>query len=237
MIAYDVRHYNSIGSTNDEAQRLARDGAVHGTVVCAREQTAGRGRHARQWHSPAGNLYVSILLRLDMQPSRIAQLSFVAALAVGDTLDQFLPDGVGTELKWPNDVLVHRAKIAGILIENMATATIVGTGLNLRHAPTDAPYPVTSLAAIGRDSPDARLVLQVLLDAFARRYGDWMGHGFAATRTAWLTRAHPTGSPLRVTIGDRSIEGCFVDLGHDGALIIETADGPKHFVAGEVGLV
>ncbi len=73
MIGFDVRHYHSVGSTNDEAMRLARDGAAHGTVVCADEQTAGRGRLSRQWHSPAGNLYLSILLR--RLPDRVAQLN------------------------------------------------------------------------------------------------------------------------------------------------------------------
>ncbi len=236
MIVFDVRHYDSIGSTNDEALRLARTGAAHGTVVCAREQTAGRGRQARHWHSPAGNLYVSILLRLDLAPGKAAELSFVVALAVADTVDRLLSDGVRASLKWPNDVLVRGAKISGILLEYADAAVIVGIGVNIRHAPLDMPYPVTSLAASGAVATTTDATLQVLLEAVVGRVADWQETGFATTRTAWLARAHPAGSPLRITVGSGSIEGRFADLAHDGALIIETADGPARFVAGEVGV-
>ena len=234
MMAFDIRHYHSIRSTNDEAMRLARTGASHGTVVVAREQTAGRGRQARRWHSPAGNLHASILLRTDVPPARIPQLSFVTALAVADAADAFLPGNIRAALKWPNDVLVRGAKIAGILIECTEAAAIVGIGLNVLHAAPDAPYPVTTLAASGEGPSEPDAVLQVLLEAFHRRSADWQDQGFAPVRAAWLKRAHPAGSSLRLTVGNRSIEGRFADLGHDGALVIETATGLERFVAGEV---
>ncbi len=142
---FDVRHYESLGSTNDEARRLADAGAAHGTVVAAREQTAGRGRVGRSWVSPPGNLYLSVLLRLDLPPARRAELSFVAALAVFDLVDAVLP-GSRVMLKWPNDVLVEDAKISGILVEQADAATIVGIGVNVAHCPADTPYPATSLA-------------------------------------------------------------------------------------------
>jgi BirA family transcriptional regulator, biotin operon repressor / biotin---[acetyl-CoA-carboxylase] ligase len=234
VIGFDIRHYDSIGSTNDEAMRLARAGASHGTVVAAREQTAGRGRHARHWHSPAGNLHASILLRTDVPPARIPQLSFVAALAVADAADAFLPGNVRAELKWPNDVLVGGAKVAGILIESTDAAAIVGIGMNVLHAAPDAPYPVTTLAACGAGTSEPAAVLQVLLEAFRRRSADWQDQGFAPVRAGWLERAQPAGTMLRVIVGNRSIEGRFADLGHDGALVIETAAGLERFVAGEV---
>jgi BirA family biotin operon repressor/biotin-[acetyl-CoA-carboxylase] ligase len=234
MIAFDIQHYDSIGSTNDEAMRLARAGAAHGTVVCAREQTTGRGRQARRWHSPAGNLHASILLRTDLPPWRIPQLSFVAALAVADAADAFLPVAARAELKWPNDVLVRGAKVAGVLIESQDATAIVGIGMNVAHAPPDAPYPVTTLAASGAGTLEPGAVLQVLLQALRHRFSEWRDQGFASVRTDWLARAHPAGSPLRLTVGDRWIEGRFADLGHDGALVIETADGLQRFVAGEV---
>jgi BirA family biotin operon repressor/biotin-[acetyl-CoA-carboxylase] ligase len=236
VIDYDVRRHDSIGSTNDEALRLAREGAAHGTVVCAREQLAGRGRQGRQWHSPVGNLYVSILLRPDVAPGQAATLSFVTALAVADTVDAFLPGGMHAVLKWPNDVLVQGAKIAGILLEYADAAVVVGIGLNIEHTPTGTPYAVTSVRqVIGlTNTPTATTLLQPLLDAFARRYCTWQHHGFAATRTAWLARAHPAGTPLRVTLGNGQIDGRFSDLAKDGALIIETPMGQRHIIAGEV---
>jgi BirA family biotin operon repressor/biotin-[acetyl-CoA-carboxylase] ligase len=235
VIAFDIRYYDSIGSTNDEAMRLARDGAAHGTVVCAREQTAGRGRLSRQWHSPAGNLYLSIVLRLDAVADRVAQISFVTALAVADTVDHLLPGDVRAALKWPNDVLIRGAKVAGILIEAAGAMAIVGVGVNLRHAPADARYPVTTLAAECAAPLDD--VLHALLDSFARWFATWRRDGFPAIRTAWLPRAHPPGSPLRVAIGDSVMEGRFAGLADDGALLLETADGPVRFVAGDVVLV
>ena len=82
MIAFDIRHYDSIASTSDEAMRLAAKGAPHGTVVHADEQTTGRGRLSRQWFSPPGNLYLSIVLRLNLPAVRSVEIGFVAALAV-----------------------------------------------------------------------------------------------------------------------------------------------------------
>jgi BirA family transcriptional regulator, biotin operon repressor / biotin---[acetyl-CoA-carboxylase] ligase len=232
LIAFDVRHYDSIDSTSDEAMRLARAGAAHGTVVCAREQTAGRGRRARQWHSPAGNLHASILLRLELVPGVVAQLSFVTALAVADAVDALLPRGVRAALKWPNDVLVRGAKVAGILIEATGSVVVVGIGINVRHAPSDAPYPVTTLG-VG----SVRSVLDLVLAAFSRRLDEWQSGGFGATRRDWLARAHPPGTTLHIVAGDRTIEGRFVELAADGALVVDTDDGPRRCVAGEVAIV
>jgi BirA family biotin operon repressor/biotin-[acetyl-CoA-carboxylase] ligase len=234
VIAYDVRRYDSIGSTNDAALELARTGAAHGTVVFAREQTAGRGRQARHWHSPTGNLYSSILLRPDASPGRAAELSFVAALAVADTVDGCLPDGVRARLKWPNDVLVRGAKIAGILLEHADAAVVVGIGINVLHAPPVAPYPVTSLADSGAATPEPEAALGALLRSFAHRFDEWQGEGFAQARSAWLARAHPVGSAIRISVGGRSQAGDFAGLADDGALIVRTADGPVRIVAGEV---
>ena len=234
MIVFDIRHHDIIGSTNDEAMDLARAGAAHGTVVWAREQTAGRGRQARIWHSPAGNLYASVLLRLAASPSRAAELSLVAALAVADTVDSFLPDGARAELKWPNDVLVQGAKIAGILLESADAAVVVGIGINVLRAPLDAPYPVTRLADSVAAVPEPAATLQVLLRSLAHRLADWQDEGFAQTRSAWLARAHPPGSPIRISVGDSSFAGQFVGLADDGALIVQTADRLMRVVAGDL---
>jgi len=106
---FTVRHFDAIDSTNDEARRIATQGAAHGTVIHADEQTAGRGRMARTWFSPPGNLYLSILLRLNIPPERIPELSFLTAVAVAETVEKLLPRRVRPMLKWPNDVLVADA--------------------------------------------------------------------------------------------------------------------------------
>ena len=234
MIAFDVRHYDSIGSTNDEAMRLAREGAAHGTVVHADEQTAGRGRLSRRWLSPPGNLYVSIMLRLGLLAARTVELSFVAALAVADAVETMLPQQVRATLKWPNDVLVRDGKISGILVEQADDALVIGIGVNVLQAPSGVTHKVSTIVGCGglATVDGAR---SELLAALGNWFDTWQQEGFAAIRAAWLARAHPPGTLLRVTIGDRSIEGRFATLAPDGTLIIDTDEGRRSYTAGDVG--
>lgn len=232
---FDVRHYAQIGSTNDEARRLAQEGAAHGTVVHADEQTAGRGRLSRRWFSPAGNLYISVLLRYDLPPGRSAELSFLAALAVADTVDALLPKQLRARLKWPNDVLVDGAKISGILLEQVDGALIVGIGLNVLVAPDNAAYRTTTIAANGgmASVDNARAIL---LERLSEHLATWQAHGFPPIRSAWLARSYPIGETLRVTAVGGSVEGRFAGLDSDGALLLDTPGGRERIVAGDVGL-
>jgi BirA family biotin operon repressor/biotin-[acetyl-CoA-carboxylase] ligase len=235
VIAFDIRHYDSIGSTSDEAMRLAREGAAHGTVVHADEQTAGRGRLARRWLSPPGNLYASIVLRLDATASRSVEIGFVAALAVADAIEAMLPRQTRASLKWPNDVLVRDGKIAGILLEQADGALILGIGVNVLHAPDGMPYQVSTIAGSGGIAT-VDFTLTRLLAVLSNWLEIWQRDGFAPIRAAWLARAHPPGSPLRVTAGERAIEGRFADLANDGAMILDTDNGPVRVVAGDVAV-
>jgi BirA family biotin operon repressor/biotin-[acetyl-CoA-carboxylase] ligase len=146
---FTVWHYDRIGSTNDEARRMAIEGAPHGTLIQADEQTAGRGRLSHTWFSPSGNLYMSVLLRTGQPASRAAELSFVAALAVADTVETLLPSEIRAIPKWPNDVMVCGAKISGILLEQFEDATIIGMGLNVLEAPSNTAYGATTIVANG----------------------------------------------------------------------------------------
>ncbi|MDE2580599.1 MAG: biotin--[acetyl-CoA-carboxylase] ligase [Rhodospirillales bacterium] len=239
--SFDIRRHRRLGSTNDEARRLALAGAPAGTVVTATEQTAGRGRQGRVWHSGAGNLHASILLRPDVPPARLGELAFLAALAVAETVDNLLAPARRVVLKWPNDVLVDGAKIAGILIEQEGTAMILGIGINVAHHPPDTPYPATDLAAAmaGAGAIVAvETVLQRLLAALGTGLAMWDTHGFAPIRAAWLARAQPSGTALRVRLGavgvPDTIEGHFAGLDARGALLLDTPAGQVRIVAGEV---
>jgi len=235
VIDFQVRHYERLGSTNDEAQRLAAEGAPHGTVVHTDEQTAGRGRLSRRWLSPPGNLYLSIVLRPDVAPARVAEIGFLAALAVADSVDALLPRQLRATLKWPNDVLVSDGKIAGILAEQAGDAVILGIGLDVLQAPTGLSYKVSTIVGCGGlatvDGARDRV-----LAALANWMNVWEQDGFAAIRAAWLARAHPVGSALSVQMGDRFINGLFAGLDDEGALLLDDQEARHRIVAGDVQL-
>jgi len=235
MTAFDVRHYHELGSTNDEARRLAEAGAEHGTVVHADQQTAGRGRFARRWISPPGNLYLSIVLRPDVPLGRTVELGFLASLAVADAVDALLPRHVRATLKWPNDVLVRDGKIAGILLEQAGDALILGIGLNVLHAPSGVSYQVSTIVGCG-GLATVDGTRQKLLEALGNWLAIWQADGFAAVRAAWLARAHPPGTTLGVRLPESFITGQFVGIDTDGALLLDTAQGRARVVAGDVNI-
>jgi len=230
---FHIQHHERLGSTNDEARRLAAAGAPHGTVIHADEQAAGRGRFGRTWYSPPGNLYLSVLLRLDLPPERGSELSFVTAITVADAIDALLPKQIKSTLKWPNDVLVDDGKIAGILVESVEGAQIIGIGVNVLEAPRNAPYKTSTLVGTGGIATvdGAR---DILLENLRKHLDAWTEHGFEPIRSAWLARAHPIGTELRASIGGRTEEGVFAGLDLDGAMLLDTPDGRKRIVADEV---
>lgn len=228
-----VWHHDMIGSTNDEAKRLANEGAPHGTVVHADEQTSGRGRLAHAWFSPPGNLYVSILLRTGQSAARSTELSFLAALAVADTVEALLPRQTRAMLKWPNDVLVSGAKIAGILLELVNDATIIGIGLNVLVAPSNTAYKTTTIVANGgiASVDGAR---DILLERLGRHLAIWQTDGFGPIREQWLDRSYPIGAAIRVNSAGKAVAGHFAGLDLDGALLLDTPQGRERIVAGDV---
>jgi BirA family transcriptional regulator, biotin operon repressor / biotin---[acetyl-CoA-carboxylase] ligase len=235
---FAVTMHDVLVSTSDTAKALAAAGAAHGTTVCARRQTAGRGRLGRHWVSPPGNLHASFVLRYDIPPARQAELGFAAALAAADLVDRHLPGGMRARLKWPNDVLVEGAKIAGILLEADAAApapwVVLGIGVNLLHAPPDLPYPVASLASLGAEAPAPEDALSQLVASLGAWLAAWEEGGFEALRAAWLRRGPPPGTKLRVTVGGEIREGEFQDLGEDGALVLRTPEATLRLTSGVV---
>jgi BirA family biotin operon repressor/biotin-[acetyl-CoA-carboxylase] ligase len=202
-------------------------------VVHADEQTAGRGRLSRAWYSPPGNLYLSIVLRTGQPASRSSELSFLGALAVADTVEMLLPRQIRAMLKWPNDVLVNGAKIAGILLEQVDDATIMGIGLNVLEAPSNAAYKTTTVVAnAGIASVDG--ARDILLDRLAFHLSAWQEDGFPPIREQWLNRSYPVGAAIRANAGGKPVAGHFAGLDDDGALLLDTNEGRQRIVAGEV---
>jgi BirA family biotin operon repressor/biotin-[acetyl-CoA-carboxylase] ligase len=234
-----------VGSTNTEAFKRAEAGERGPLWIVARRQTQGRGRSGRSWGSEPGNLYASLLQAMDCLPSAVPQVSLLAGVAVMDAI-RAAAGGVripGLRLKWPNDVLIGRAKCAGILPECVSGAdgksvtAVVGIGINLAWHPADIGKPATHLAAHGLDvGPDA--MLQALAPAMQGWIDVWQGGaGFARVRAAWLERAGPVGEAATVDTGTERIAGTFLDLDGDGALLLRDALGLQRKVTyGDVTL-
>lgn len=223
---------DTVGSTNDEAAHLADAGAPEGTVVWSREQTGGRGRRGRHWASPVGNLYTSTILRPDCPAQRAAELGFAAALAVAD----IVPAGREVRVKWPNDVLVGGGKIAGILLESAIGQTgqvqhvVAGIGVNVGFAPQlpEMRYPGSALGG------SVEAALEKLTATLAARLAEWRREGFETVRAAWLAKAGPLGAEVDVKLGEGLVRGRFAGLDREGALLLDTATGPRKIVSGEL---
>jgi BirA family transcriptional regulator, biotin operon repressor / biotin---[acetyl-CoA-carboxylase] ligase len=231
---------DSVTSTNAEAMRLAPGPAW----VLGLEQTAGRGRRARPWDSPRGNMYASLVMSPAGSAAEVALRSFVAALALRDALAKVSGVPQAFALKWPNDVLCNGGKIAGILLESTSVGAgvahlVIGVGVNLIAAPdagqveTGALMPVSLLAETGkRVAPEA--MLEALAVAFARWEAVFVADGFPPIRAAWLASAAHLGQPIRARTGTATHYGSFETVDATGALILITAEGRLAVPAADV---
>ena len=238
---YRLAAFDSIGSTNVEAMARARDGERGPIWFVTSEQTAGRGRRHRPWIAPRGNLASSILEVIDGSPAVAATLGFAAGLALESALQKVSieaslrsagSDHMKFSLKWPNDVLAGRQKLAGILLEAEAVAddrlaVVVGIGTNVVAAPEGTPTPATSLAALGVHI-GAEELFAVLSDAWAEFRGVWdNGRGFGEIRRLWLERAAGLGQPVAIHTGGSTVEGTFDTIDDTGCMIIRTPAGKR----------
>jgi len=213
------------------------------------EQTAGRGRRHRPWIAPRGNLASSILEVIDVSPAVAATLGFAAGLALEAALQKVSieaslrsagSDDMKFSLKWPNDVLAGRQKLAGILLEAEAVAedrlaVVVGIGTNVIAAPEGTPTPATSLAALGVHI-GAEELFATLSDTWAEFRGIWdNGGGFGEIRRLWLERAAGLGEPVAIQAGGSAVEGTFDTIDDTGCLIVRTSGGKRVAIsAGDV---
>jgi BirA family biotin operon repressor/biotin-[acetyl-CoA-carboxylase] ligase len=238
---YRLAAFDHIGSTNAEAIARAREGEPGPIWFVTSEQTAGRGRRHRPWIAPRGNLASSILEVIDGSPAVAATLGFAAGLALEAALRRVSieaslraagSDEMKFSLKWPNDVLAGRQKLAGILLEAEAVAddrlaVVVGIGTNVVAAPEGTPTPATSLKALGIDI-GAEELFRELSDSWTEFKGLWdRGRGFAEIRTLWLERAAGLGQPVAIHAGAATVEGTFDTIDETGCLIVRRSDGKR----------
>jgi BirA family biotin operon repressor/biotin-[acetyl-CoA-carboxylase] ligase len=228
-------------STNDEAARLARAGARHGTIVTARAQRAGRGREGRAWASPLdAGLYLSAVVRPPLPLVDVPPMT----LAIGIGLcDAVRATGAPAQLKWPNDALVHGKKLAGVLVEahsqgNRLESVIVGIGVNLAGEP---PPEVAATAITLEQAAGAKVAREAFLDSLLVHVEQWIdlyaATGVAAIAPAWHARM-ASGVAARARVDGRDVHGEVAGLDHDGALLLRDDHGALHRVrSGDVEVV
>jgi BirA family transcriptional regulator, biotin operon repressor / biotin---[acetyl-CoA-carboxylase] ligase len=240
---WPVVRFEEIDSTNEEARRRATQGDFGPYWITARTQTAGRGRLGREWSSPDGNLFATALFDFPRPVSEAALVCFSAGLAVIDAARGLGADVSMLRLKWPNDVLVREAKLAGILIETGQHRNrlwmAAGFGINVATAPERADRATACLAWLpggaGRTAEETLASLDV---AFRNRLSSLLSEGFVTTRTAWLEKAAHMGKRVELTPATGRIEGVMTGLDTDGALTIRLDNGSvTHVRAGEISLL
>jgi len=242
LIGKSVFHYEEVASTQDIARKLARQGAEEGTVVIAEKQTGGRGRRGRHWASPDGGLYLSIILRPNLEPARALRLPLVAGVAVAGAIKKVTT--LQPRLKWPNDIFIAGKKVGGILTETSTKKgkidhTVLGIGLNVNTARSLFPPAIretaTSLAEeSGRNIAPLEL-LQCLFDEFEALYVEFLASGFDKIREQWKAMSNTIGSRVKIDSGGAEIEGEALDIDGEGFLLLRRRDGNvERVISGDV---
>jgi len=233
---WDVRRHAELDSTNRLAADLARAGAPEGVVVVADHQTAGRGRLGRTWEAPPGSsLLMTVVLRPALDAGRLHLATMAVALAVADACADVA--GFAPELEWPNDLVVHDRKLAGILAEagfegNAPRWVVVGIGLNVNW-PAELPAELSGIAVAanhlaGRDV-DRELLLAQLLEGLANRCSS-----LDAVAEDYRRRCRTIGRDVRVELSGETLRGRAVDVDDAGHLVVDTGDNVRVVAAGDV---
>jgi BirA family biotin operon repressor/biotin-[acetyl-CoA-carboxylase] ligase len=225
-----MHHFDAVDSTMDIARELARDDCPPYTVVVAESQRKGRGRLRRDWHSEAGGLYVTVVLRPELPPALSTRVIFTASVELCRTLEHRY--NLSPRVKWPNDILVEERKICGMLSEMEAEADRVsylniGIGLNVNNDPTREGTEATSLRRLLGGPVGRKALLAEFLDRFEARLEEGATN---EVMSAWKRRSGTLNRPVRVATRDRVYEGLAVDIDDDGALRLRLSDGSEQRV-------
>jgi BirA family biotin operon repressor/biotin-[acetyl-CoA-carboxylase] ligase len=236
----DLLIFDAIDSTNEEAKRMIDSGfAADGAIIWALSQESGKGRSGKEWVSPAGNLYLSFILQPNYSLQKASEISFLTAIALGNSLLKSLPEKAKIEYKWPNDVLLNGKKLAGILLESRFVNLgvkwlIVGLGVNLALHPKNAAILATNLEEAGCKKLAVDKALFSFLKEFSKIHDVWQNKGFSEIRKLWLTQAYGIGQELVTQLNGQNIKGIFKDIGEDGSLILDVRGKTKFINSGEV---
>ncbi len=238
--------YSELSSTQDTAKELARKGAEEGTVIIAETQTRGKGRKGREWSSvPGQGIQISVILRPRLRPSQGIQIPLVAGVAMAQAIAEVTP--LNPRIKWPNDLILGRKKVGGILTEMNAEIdridyVVLGIGLNVNTPKNLFPKEIEEIAtslAEELGGPVSRLrLLQSFLTEFEGLYGEFTTSGFQNIRERWKAMSNTIGAWVELSDMDKGkMEGKVLDMDADGALLLEKEDKTiERILAGDVSL-
>jgi BirA family biotin operon repressor/biotin-[acetyl-CoA-carboxylase] ligase len=237
----DIHYFKEVDSTNDVAKYLAENGAEGGTVVVAEIQNRGKGRRGKTWISPPGGVWMSIILRPDIPPSKAPQLTLVTGVAVAETLKKELKLDVG--IKWPNDILIGNKKVCGILTEvnasiNKVNYVVVGIGIDMNVDvplfPPDLQKGATSLKNELDTEINGAILVQKFLLNLEKLYNQFTDGKFPDILNEWRFLSKTIGNKVEVRTRGKTIRGDAVGINKDGILILELDDGSlRKIISGE----
>jgi len=243
QLGFQLEHVETIGSTSTQLMQDALAGVTGPKWLVADEQVDGKGRRGRHWNSPKGNLYSSLLLNDPAPSEKIAQLSFVLALALRDAVMAVSVVGQGptseeVEVKWPNDLMIRGKKCAGLLLEGglkgQARFVVIGLGVNIVSHPEKSNHPASNLTDLGI-STSTEHFFPFLSDAIAQRLEQWaMGQGFAQIRADWLAHAFKMGQDMRINTSTESYIARLDGVDESGSLLVDYMGRSRTITAGEI---
>jgi BirA family biotin operon repressor/biotin-[acetyl-CoA-carboxylase] ligase len=217
-----IHEFSKLESTNKTVAELAILNKISDhEIILAKSQSAGRGRANREWISPEGNLYFSLLLKPQIALEKIPQLSFVAIaalrLAVKDSM-----------AKWPNDLLIEEKKVGGLLLESKISQencefVIIGIGVNIDSNPSATIFPASNLKNFGDEISPTEL-LKKFLDEFENLYQNWLNFGFTKARQIWMEKAYRLNEEVTLKIDQKELRGIFLGIDEEGNLLLKQAE-------------
>jgi len=230
--------YESLDSTNNTAYELAEKGGKEGTVVIAENQKKGKGRQGRRWTSPKGGIYLSCILKPEIEPREVAKITLVTAVAVCNAIREIVD--VTAMIKWPNDIVIDKKKVCGILTEMKAEQdkvnfVIVGIGVNVDMASSQLPKGATSLARESHNKVTKVAVTQSILENLEGQIELFNEDGFNKIRDKWRDYSATLGHQVKVNCHNEKIEGQALDVDKDGALVVRLDSGiQRRILSGDV---
>jgi len=234
-IGKEIHYFPELKSTNIMAKEKAlhrAEGVSEGTLIIAERQSGGKGRLGRKWFSPAGGIWLSIILYPQLSPSYISRVTLMTAVAAVKAIE--ICTQIEPQIKWPNDILINEKKVCGILTEMSAELDIInwvvvgiGVNVNIDHQrfPEDIQANTISLKEVSGEEVLRVKLAQTFLQEFEKYYESLKRREFSSILKEWKLYSHTLGRKIRVDMGERIVTGEAVNINEDGALILKKEDG------------